>query len=156
MSDRDCQYWLTSAVEGSHNNNDVDALDKHVSDLMASTRDIKTPRASIIAKHDGSNISPEDLVERLNSKRRQSTSGETKAALVSIIEFISGKKEDNNNAKNIGKGVKLDPSDSDLMNGCFTDVSYAGSFAYTPRPEEEVRDCFMDCLHEEQFATETK
>merc|ERR1711892_576886 len=43
LSERDCQHWLSSGVEGSHhNNNEVETLDKHVSDLMAFTQDIKT------------------------------------------------------------------------------------------------------------------
>ena len=88
----------------------------------------------------------------LNFRRRNSTNGETKAALNSILEFIGDKKRTSDNLKDIV--VKCDPSESDLSHGCFTDVSFAGSFAYTPPPLEEVRDCFMDCLLQEQFAVE--
>ena len=135
LSDKDYQTWLSSGIRESKNNfKGIEDLDKYVFDMIASTQDIQSPRASQINKSKKSSKEFDELIKILNFKKRHSTNLEMKKSLQVIIDFIGDKKQ---NYVNPQKVLKL---------------SFASEMKIPERRKEEVGDCFMDCPSEEQVA----
>merc|ERR1712241_1649014 len=105
---------------------------------MAFTQDIKTPRASLIARDKKSSKEFDELIRILSYKKRHSTNFEMKKSLQIIIDFIGDKKEN----------FKSSKANSILKNS----VQRATSMRFIEPRFEEAGDCFLDCQLEEQQA----
>ena len=139
LSDKDYQDWLCSGLRESKNNfKDIQELDRYVLDMMAFTQDIKTPRASLIARDKKSSKEFDELIRILSYKKRHSTNFEMKKSLQIIIDFIGDKKEN----------FKSSKANSILENS----MQRATSMKFLEPRFEEVGDCFLDCQLEEQQA----
>ena len=137
LSDRDYHNWLCSGLRESKNNfKDVEDLDRYVLDMIAATQDIKTPRASLIAKDKKSSKEFDELIKILSYKKRHSTNFEMKKSLQIIIDFIGDKKDN----------LKASKQSPILENS----IQSATSIRFIEPRLEEVGDCFLDCQLEEQ------
>ena len=114
-------------------------------------------------------LKPEELVSLLDYHRRQSTNEAIKTSLQSVIDFVGGgtarqpplppstrrketpRRQSTSPDENLQ--VKRSPTEDDLETGCFTDVSFAGTFAAQAQPEESGQlDTDGGCFTEVSFA----
>ncbi len=117
-------------------------------------------------------MNPSELVSLLDHHRRQSSNQLLKTSLQTVIDFVEGAtttttmtnrepKHQNvevphrkSNSPDENLLVKRTPTDDDLETGCFTDVSFAGTFAQAAQPEESSVPLETDggCFTEVSFA----
>ena len=126
LSEKDYQNWLSP---GKNNFKGTEDLDKYVHDMIASTQDIETPRASQVRGNKKSGT--DDLLKLLSRKKRQSTNLEMKKQLQVIIDFIEDKKQN------------VDPEE--LFNLKYGVENNTPAFLI-----EEAEDYFMDCHNAEE------
>jgi hypothetical protein len=121
--------------------------------------------------HLQSQLNPCELVSLLDHHRRQSSNQLLKTSLQTVIDFVEGATTStttNCKPKHQHKEVphrkssspdenllvKRTPTEDDLETGCFTDVSFAGTFAQAAQPEESSVPLETDggCFTEVSFA----
>lgn len=134
---------------------EVDILDQYVSDLMAIAQDINTPRESTVRVTQS--LSSGELLSLLHNHKRHSTNEALKSSVQPLIDYIEvsgsqllGDEADDDRAGH-NLEVKKAPTEDDLDRGCFTDVSFAGTFA-TAQPEESIQGCFTEISFAGTFA----
>jgi hypothetical protein len=122
-----------------------------------------------------SQLNPSELVSLLDHHRRQSSNQLLKTSLQSVIDFVEGATTSTTTIREAKHQpsslhmeaphrkssspdenllVKRTPTDDDLETGCFTDVSFAGTFAQAAQPEESSVPLETDggCFTEVSFA----
>jgi hypothetical protein len=119
-----------------------------------------------------SQLNPGELVSLLDHHRRQSSNQLLKTSLQSVIDFVEGATTTTRETRHQPSSlhmeapqrkssspdenllVKRTPTDDDLETGCFTDVSFAGTFAQATQPEESSVPLETDggCFTEVSFA----
>jgi hypothetical protein len=118
-----------------------------------------------------SQLNPGELVSLLDHHRRQSSNQLLKTSLQTVIDFVEDattstttnckpkhqhmevpQRKSSSPDENLL--VKRTPTDDDLETGCFTDVSFAGTFAQAAQPEESSVPLETDggCFTEVSFA----
>ena len=140
LTDKDYHEWLCSGLRESKNNfKELQVLDRYVLDMIGLSQDIKTPRASLIARDKKSSKEFDELIRILSYKKRHSTNFEMKKSLQIIIDFIGEKKE---NFISTTKPNSLNENS----------IQRATSIKFIEPRLEEAGDCFLDCRLEEQQA----
>jgi hypothetical protein len=113
-------------------------------------------------------LKPEELMSLLDYHRRQSTNQMVRTSLQSVINLVGETRKSAGDVPSFGESlprrkstspednleVKRSPTEADLETGCFTDVSFAGTFAQA-QPEESLllmEDTDGGCFTEVSFA----
>ena len=101
----------------------------------------------------------DDLISILDYHKRKSSNDDLKTSLQVVMDFVEQNKcdpkdpieERTNQVKpsesEANLPVKLSPTEDDLQKGCFTDVSFAGSFGVAQLEESVQELCFLFCAH---------
>ena len=96
----------------------------------------------------------DDLISILDYHKRKSSNDDLKTSLQVVMDFVEHNKcdpkdpiEERTNQVKLSESeanlpVKLSPTEDDLQKGCFTDVSFAGSFGVA-QLEESVQELWF-------------